>query len=146
MSHDMNKMFVLRKEDATHGWHLIDAKGKVLGRLATEIADLLRGKGKPTYTPHTGGGDYVVVINAEKIVLTGNKLEGKIYTRVTGWMGGKKEVTAKHIMSTYPERILEHAVAGMMSDNSINDRMVKNLKIYVGADHPHKAHFSSTTV
>lgn len=141
MSRDMNRMFVLRKEDATHEWHFVDAKGKVLGRLATEIADLLRGKGKPTYTPHTAGGDYVVVVNAEKIVLTGNKLENKIYEKVTGWMGGKKEFSAKHIMNTYPDRILKSAVAGMMADNTINDRMFKNLKIYIGPDHPHKAHF-----
>ncbi len=143
MSHDMNKMFVLRKEDAQPSWHLIDAQGKVLGRLATEIADLLRGKGKPTYTPHSANGDYVVVINAEKVVLTGNKLKDKIYQRVSGWMGGKKELTAKYVMSTHPTRILEHAVAGMMSDNTLNDRMIKNLKVYTGSEHPHTAQFQS---
>ncbi len=143
MSHDMNKMFVLRKEDAEPRWHLIDAQGKVLGRLATEIADLLRGKGKPTYTPHSANGDYVVVINAEKVVLTGNKLKDKIYQRVSGWMGGKKELTAKYVMSTHPTRILEHAVAGMMSDNILNDRMIKNLKVYTGSEHPHTAQFQS---
>lgn len=141
MSIDMNRMFNLRKEDAEPRWHLVDAKGKILGRLATEIADLLRGKGKPTYTPHSANGDYVVVINAEKIVLTGNKLQNKIYQRVSGWMGGKKELTAKHVMNTHPERIIESAVAGMMSDNIINDRMIKNLKVYVGIEHPHKAQF-----
>jgi len=141
MSMDMNRMFNLRKEDAEPRWHLIDAQGKILGRLATEIADLLRGKGKPTYTPHSANGDYVVVINAEKVVLTGNKLEDKIYQRVTGWIGGKKEVTAKHMLNTHPERIVEFAVAGMMADNIINDRMIKNLKVYVGAEHPHQAHF-----
>lgn len=142
MSIDMNRMFNLRKEDAEPRWHLVDAQGKVLGRLATEIADLLRGKGKPTYTPHTANGDYVVVVNAEKVVLTGNKMENKTYIRVTGWMGGKKELTAKHVLSTHPERIIEAAVAGMMADNIINDRMIKNLKVYVGAEHPHKAHFA----
>jgi large subunit ribosomal protein L13 len=145
MSIDMNRMFNLRKEDAEPRWHLVDAQGKVLGRLATEIADLLRGKGKPTYTPHTANGDYVVVINADKVVLTGNKLENKTYIRVTGWMGGKKELTAKHVLSTHPERIIESAVAGMMADNIINDRMIKNLKVYVGTEHPHKAHFAQKT-
>ena len=138
----MNRMFNLRKEDAQPRWHLVDAKGKILGRLATEIADLLRGKGKPTYTPHSANGDYVVVINAEKVVLTGNKFEDKIYQRVTGWIGGKKEVTAKHVLNTHPERIVEHAVAGMMADNIINDRMIKNLKVYAGMEHPHQAHFT----
>ena len=142
MSMDMNRMFNLRKEDAEPLWHFVDAEGKVLGRLATEIADLLRGKGKPTYTPHTANGDYVVVINAEKIKLTGNKLENKTYIRVSGWMGGKKELTAKHVMSTHPERILESAVAGMMADNILNARMIKNLKVYVGSEHPHKAQFA----
>ncbi len=144
MSHDMNKMFVLRKEDAEPRWHLVDAKGKVLGRLATEIADLLRGKGKPTYTPHSANGDYVVVINAEKIVLSGNKLKDKIYQRVSGWMGGKKELTARYIMETHPTRILQHAVAGMMATNTLNDRMIKNLKIYTGSEHPHTGQFNSS--
>lgn len=143
MSIDMNRMFNLRKEDAQPRWHLVDAKGKILGRLATEIADLLRGKGKPTYTPHSANGDYVVVINAEKVILTGNKVEDKIYQRVTGWIGGKKEVTAKHVLNTHPERIVEHAVAGMMADNIINDRMIKNLKVYAGVEHPHQAHFTT---
>ena len=143
MSHDMNKMFVLRKEDAEPRWHLVDAKGKVLGRLATEIADLLRGKGKPTYTPHSANGDYVVVINAEKIVLSGNKLKDKIYQRVSGWMGGKKELTARYVMETHPTRILQHAVAGMMATNILNDRMIKNLKIYTGTEHPHTGQFKS---
>ncbi len=138
MSIDMNKMFNLRKEDAEPRWHLINAEGKVLGRLATEVADLLRGKGKPTYTPHSADGDYVVIINAEKVVLTGNKLEGKIYQRVSGWMGGKKEVTAKHVMATFPTRIITHAVEGMMADNILNARMIRNLKVYAGPDHPHK--------
>lgn len=136
---DMNKTFFLRKEDREPKWHLIDAEGKVLGRLATEIADLLRGKGKVTYTPHTAGGDYVVVINAEKVKLTGNKVEDKIYQRVSGYIGNKKEFTAKQILEKHPTRIIEHAVKGMLPKNKLSNLVRKNLKLYVGTEHPHEA-------
>lgn len=136
---DMNKAFFLRKEDREPKWHLIDAEGKVLGRLATEIADLLRGKGKATYTPHTASGDYVVVINAEKVKLTGNKIEDKIYQRVSGYIGGKKEFTAKHVLATHPTRILEHAVNGMLPKNKLGEQVKRNLKLYVGTEHPYGA-------
>ena len=135
---DMNKTFFLRKEDRAPKWHLIDAEGQVLGRLATKIADLLRGKGKATYTPHTACGDYVVVINAEKVKLTGNKLEDKIYQRVSGYIGGKKELTAKHVLATHPTRIIEHAVNGMLPKNKITNYVKTNLKLYVGKEHPHE--------
>jgi len=137
---DMNKAFFLRKEDREPKWHLIDAEGKILGRLATEIADLLRGKGKPTYTPQTASGDYVVVINAEKVKLSGNKLEDKIYIRYSGWMGGKKELTAKEILEKHPTRIIEHAVGGMLPKNKLSNLIKKYLKLYAGKEHPHEAH------
>lgn len=136
---DMNKAFFLRKEDREPKWHLIDAEGKVLGRLATEIADLLRGKNKPTYTPQTASGDYVVVINAEKVKLTGNKLEDKIYIRYSGYMGGKKEFTAKQILEKHPTRLIEHAVVGMLPKNKLNNIIKKYLRLYAGKEHPHEA-------
>lgn len=136
---DMNRSFVLRKEDRNPQWHVIDAKGKVLGRLATEIADILRGKNQPHFTPHTDSGDYVVVINAEKIVLTGNKWEGKEYDRHTGWMGGYKVVTAKDLMKKHPTHLVEYAVRGMLPKNKLNREIVKKLKVYAGAEHPHAA-------
>ena len=109
----MNKAFFLRKEDRAPRWLIVDAEGKILGRLATQIADVLRGKDKAHYTPHTDGGDYVVVINAEKIVLTGNKLENKEYARYTGWMGGYKTTTAQQMLVKHPTRLVELAVKGM---------------------------------
>ncbi len=136
---DMNKAFFLRKEDRQPKWHLIDAEGKILGRLATEIADLLRGKGKPTYTPHTADGDYVVVINAEKVKLTGSKATDKMYQRVTGWRGNKKEYTAKEVFAKHPTRIIEHAVLGMLPKNTLGRLVQRNLKLYAGKDHPHEA-------
>ena len=141
----MNRAFFLRKEDRDPQWRLIDAQGKVLGRLATEIAEALRGKDKPDYTPHTDGGDYVVVINAEKITLTGNKLngkKGKIYARYTGYIGGYKETTAKDMMENNPERLIEKAVKGMLPDNRLSRQVIKKLKVYAGSEHPHKAQVS----
>jgi large subunit ribosomal protein L13 len=139
MNQNMNKSFLLRVEDSKPNWHVIDAEGQILGRLATQIADLLRGKGKPTYTPHTISGDYVVVINAEKVVLSGNKMESKLYTSYSGWVGGKKELTAKQVFVKNPTTLLEHAVEGMLPKNKISRRIIKNLKLYVGPNHPHAA-------
>lgn len=139
---DMNRSFCLRKEDATPGWRVIDAEGKVLGRLATQIADALRGKDKAFYTPHTDSGDYIVVINAEKVVLTGNKLEGKIYDRYSGWMGGYKVTSAKDMLAKKPEFLIEHAVKGMLPKNKLSDKIIKKLKVYAGSEHPHKAQLS----
>lgn len=138
----MNKSFRLRKEDAVPAWRVIDAQGKVLGRLATHIADALRGKDKAFYTPHTDSGDYIVVINAEKIVLTGNKLEGKIYDRYSGWMGGYKVTSAKDMLAKKPEFLIEHAVKGMLPKNKLSDQIIKKLKVYAGSEHPHKAQVS----
>lgn len=136
---DMNKAFLMKKEARSPRWKLIDAKGKTVGRLATLIADTLRGKDKAEYTPHTDTGDYVVVINAAEVVFTGNKWEDKIYDRYTGWMGGYKEVAAKDMLKKHPERILEAAVKGMLPKNKLNRQVIKKLKIYAGAEHPHQA-------
>ena len=136
---DLNRTFYLRKEDRAPKWHVIDAEGRILGRLATEIADMLRGKDKPYYTPHTDTGDYVMVINAEKVALSGKKLKNKIYARYSGWMGGLKEITAKQMLEKHPTRLVEQAVKGMLPKNKLNRQIFKKLKVYVGSEHPHKA-------
>lgn len=136
---DMNSAFFLKNEARKPRWKLIDAKGKTVGRLATLIADTLRGKDKAEYTPHTDTGDYVVVINVEHVVFTGDKWNDKIYDRYTGWMGGYKVVSAKDMRKNHPERILEQAVKGMLPKNKLNRQIIKKLKIYAGAEHPHKA-------
>lgn len=136
---DMNKAFFLRKEDRDPKWFLINAEGQVLGRLATKIADILRGKNKPSYTPHTDGGDYVIVINAEKVKLTGNKLEDKVYDRYSGWIGGYKTLTAKQVLERHPTKIIQHAVNGMLPKNKLNRQVIKKLKVYAGTQHPHMA-------
>jgi len=139
MNINMNRAFYLRKEDRRPKWILVDAADKVLGRLATDIADTLRGKKKPGYTPHTDAGDYVVVINAEKIKLTGDKLEQKKYVRYSGWFGGRKETSAEHMLEKHPTFIVEHAVKGMMPKTRLARQQVKKLKVYAGTEHPHKA-------
>jgi len=120
-------------------WHIIDADGKTVGRLATEAARILMGKNKPTYTPYIDVGDHVVVINAEKVVFTGNKWKDKIYRHHTGWPGGLKEITAQKQLQQHPERILEYAIRGMLPKNRLGRKMGKKLKVYVGTDHPHQA-------
>jgi large subunit ribosomal protein L13 len=136
---DMNRTFFMRKEDRNPKWIVIDAEGKILGRLATEIANRLRGKDKATYTPHTDGGDYVVVINAEKIVLTGDKWEQKEYVRYTGWIGGQKTIIARDLRAKHPERIIELAVKRMLPKNVLNRYVHRKLKVYKGPNHPHSA-------
>jgi large subunit ribosomal protein L13 len=135
----MNKAFFLRTEDRAPQWWILDAQDLVLGRAATHIADVLRGKNKPQYTPHTDTGDYVVVINAEKIKLTGNKLEDKEYDRYSGWQGGYKVTTAGEILKKHPERLIEYAVKGMLPKNKLNRQIIKKLKVYAGTEHPHIA-------
>lgn len=120
-------------------WFLVDAQNKTLGRLATEIARRLRGKHKPIYTPHTDTGDYIVVINAEKLAVTGNKLQDKIYYHHTGYPGGIRSKTLGKMMATKPCTVLEKAVHGMMPKGPLGRKMLKKLKIYNGADHPHAA-------
>lgn len=135
----MNKVFYLHKEDRNPQWRVFDAKDMILGRLATQVANALRGKDKPFFTPHDDAGDYVVVINADKIKLTGNKWEGKIYDRYSGWMGGYSVTTAKELMAKHPTQLVEHAVKGMLRRNKLNKEVIKKLKVYAGPEHPHKA-------
>jgi large subunit ribosomal protein L13 len=136
---DMNKTFFLRREDEQPRWRQIDAQGKIVGRLATEIADALRGKDRATYTPHADAGDYVVVINAEKIVFTGNKMTEKIYQRYTGYIGNRKEFTPANLMEKSPERIIELAVRGMLPKNKLARELLRKLRVYKGSEHPHAA-------
>ncbi len=120
-------------------WHLVDASDKVLGRLASRIALLLMGKRKPNYTPHIDQGDFVVVINAEKVKLTGNKLENKIYYHHSGYPGGLKARKAKEILEKHPERLIKLAVKRMLPKNKLGRKMLKRLKVYAGDKHPHQA-------
>jgi len=120
-------------------WFVIDANGKTVGRLATEAARLLMGKNKPSYTPYLDVGDHVVVINAEKVVFTGNKWKEKIYYHHTGYPGGLKSVSAEKQLQRHPERILESAIRGMLPKTKMGRKMGKKLKVYTGSDHPHKA-------
>ncbi|HDD35568.1 MAG TPA: 50S ribosomal protein L13 [Candidatus Desulfofervidus auxilii] len=131
--------FVLRKEDVKRNWYVVDASGKVLGRLASQIAIRLMGKHKPIYTPHVDTGDYIIVVNAEKIRLTGKKWEKKFYYRHSGYMGGLKIFTAKELWQKKPERLIELAVRRMLPKNKLGRKMLKKLKVYVGPNHPHKA-------
>ena len=133
------KTFVAKEHEIEKNWHLIDASDKVLGRLATEIATILRGKKKPIFTPHMDAGDYVVVVNAEKVVLTGNKLEKKTYYRHSGYVGGLKETTAKEMLEKKPENLIKFAVKGMLPKTSLGRRQLTKLKVYTGPDHPHQA-------
>ena len=133
------KTTYVNKATAQKEWVLIDAENEVLGRLASKVAKLLRGKYKPTFTPHTDCGDNVIIINAEKIVLTGNKLTDKQYTRHTGYPGGQRQTTPAAVMKSHPERVIEHAVKGMLPKNRLGNAVMKNLHLYVGAEHKHEA-------
>ncbi len=137
---DMNSAFYLRKEDNAHPqWRVIDAKGQVLGRMATKIADILRGKDKPYFTPHTDSGDYVVVINASEVVLTGKKMDDKEYAHYTGWIGGQKITSAKELLAKHPDRIITLAVKGMLPKNILSRYLMRKLRVYPGSQHPHLA-------
>ncbi|MDZ4678095.1 MAG: 50S ribosomal protein L13 [Oligoflexia bacterium] len=120
-------------------WHIIDASGKILGRLSTEIANILRGKHRPTFTPHVDTGDFVVVINAEKIEMTGNKWKTKNYYRHSEWFGGLKTMSAEQMRDHQPEFIIREAVKGMLPKNKLARNMITKLKVYAGPEHPHKA-------
>ena len=133
------KTLSLRKEDATHDWFIVDASDKILGRLATKIADRIRGKDKPTFTPHTDGGDYVVVVNAEKIKVTGAKFEDKKYYTHSLYPGGLKTRTFREMNERFPERIIEEAVKGMLPKNKLGKSMIKKLKVFSGPDHEHES-------
>lgn len=133
------KTYNARKETAIHKWYLVDARGKTLGRLASEIARRLRGKHKPEYTPHVDTGDYIVVINAKDIHITGTKRKNKIYYKHTGYPGGLKEISFEKLLAKKPERIIELAVKGMLPKNPLGYAMYKKLKVYQGPAHPHAA-------
>lgn len=136
---DMNKTFFLRKEDVKHKWHVIDASDQVLGRLATNAANLLRGKGKAVYTPHANCGDYVIVTNCKKIVLTGNKWKDKKYKTYSGYRGGLKVLSAEEVFEKEPAKIIKLAIKRMLPKNKQSREIIKRLKIYTGNEHPHAA-------
>ena len=133
------KTFSAKPETVARGWYLVDADGKTLGRLATELARRLRGKHKPEYTPHVDTGDYLVVINADKVRVTGHKLEDKIYHRHTGYVGNMKHTSLGKVLNEHPERAIEMAVKGMLPKNPLGRAMFKKLKVYAGAEHKHQA-------
>ena len=135
----MQKTFMAKKENAEQQWYVIDADGLTLGRLASEVARLLKGKHKPTYTPHVNMGDFVVVTNAAKVVLTGKKLEQKFYYRHSGYPGGLKKIRYDELLVRWPERAVSLAVKRMLPSNRLGRTMMGNLKIYPGAQHPHGA-------
>ncbi len=130
---------MLREAEIERKWYVIDAEGQVLGRLASRVATILRGKHKPTFAPHLDVGDHVVVINAEKVTLTGKKLRDKVYRWHTGYIGHLREVKAETMLRTHPDRVIEWAVQGMLPKNRLGRAMAKKLKVYRGADHPHQA-------
>ena len=130
---------MLTREEADQKWYVVDAKDKVLGRLATKVADVLRGKHKPTFTPNADIGDFVIVVNADKVKLTGKKMTDKVYYHHTGFMGGLKSTTPEKVLGgRHPERIVEWAVRGMLPKSRLGDRLFTKLKVYAGPDHPHK--------
>ncbi len=133
------KTYSARPQDIRRQWHLIDAEGKTLGRLATEVARRLRGKHKPEYTPHIDTGDYVVIINAEKIGVTGRKMSDKVYHRHTGYIGNLKSITLEKLLARRPERVIQQAVKGMMPRGPLGRAMLGKLKVYAGPEHPHAA-------
>ncbi len=133
------KTYSARPQDVRRQWHLIDAEGKTLGRLASEIARRLRGKNKPEYTPHVDTGDYVVVINAEKIHVTGRKMSDKTYHHHTGYIGNLKSISLEKLLARKPEKVIQQAVKGMMPRGPLGRAMLGKLKVYAGADHPHAA-------
>lgn len=133
------KTYMAKPLEVERKWYLIDASGQTLGRLATEVATILRGKHKPTYTPHVDTGDYVIIINAEKIVLTGKKLDQKMYRRHSGYPGGLKEMTYRNLLNKRPERAIETAIKGMLPHNRLGRKMFTKLKVYKGSEHPHQA-------
>lgn len=135
----MKTTFMAKAAEVDRKWFIVDAEGKTLGRLAAEVAKVLRGKNKPIFTPHVDTGDFVVIINAEKVVLTGKKLVQKTYFRHSGYVGGTTFTTAGKMLADKPERVLELAVKGMLPKNTLGRQMYRKLKVYRGAEHPHAA-------
>ncbi len=133
------KTATAKPSEVVRKWHLVDGEGMVVGRMATQIATILRGKHKPSYTPNIDTGDYVVVINADKVRFTGNKMQQKEYQRYSGYTGGQKKRTAQEMMDKFPERIVEKAVKGMLPKSKLGRAMFKKLFVYPGTEHPHTA-------
>jgi large subunit ribosomal protein L13 len=132
------KTFSPKGSRVTRDWHVIDADGQILGRLATQVAIYLKGKHKPIYAPHMDMGDHVVVVNAERIRVTGNKLKQKVYTRYSGYPGGLKRRTLEQELAKFPERVIEHAVRGMLPKTALGKAMFQKLHVYAGSEHPHR--------
>ena len=132
------KTYTPKKDEIEHAWWIVDAEGQVLGRLATRLARILRGKHKPSFTPHLDVGDHVVVINADKVILTGKKADQKTYFRHSGYMGHEKHIPFRRMMERYPERVIELAVRGMLPKNTLGRHMRRKLKVYAGSEHPHQ--------
>lgn len=133
------KSFIAKPHEVERKWYVIDAEGKNLGRLASEVASILRGKKKPIYTPHVDTGDYVIIVNADKIVVTGNKMKQKVYKRHTGYPGGLKEITLEKLLDRKPEEVLKHAIKGMLPKGRLGRQMYTKLKVYAGPEHNHQA-------
>ena len=133
------KTYTVKAAEIKQEWFVVDAEGKTLGRLASEIAQILKGKHKPTYSPHLDCGDFVIVVNADKIHVTGQKLDQKIYYRHSGYPGGLKEVSLRRQLETHPDRVITAAVKGMLPKNKLGRRMIKKLKVYAAPTHPHEA-------
>ncbi|MBS3905482.1 MAG: 50S ribosomal protein L13 [Syntrophaceae bacterium] len=133
------KTYQAKKEEVEHQWYLVDAEGRVLGRLAAELAKILRGKNKPIYTPHVDTGDFVIVVNAGKVALTGKKMKDKIYYHHTGYPGGIRDMSAEKLLAKKPTEMIRIAVKGMLPKTSLGRQMIQKLKIYAGAKHPHEA-------
>ena len=140
------KTYTAKPQEVERKWYVVDANGQTLGRLATQVAMILRGKHRPTYTPHVDTGDHVIIINAEKIHLTGKKLQDKKYYRHSGYPGGIKSVTAGEVLQRHPERVIKAAVWGMIPHNKLGRQMIKKLKVYAGAEHPHEAQMPEALV
>lgn len=135
----MRTTYMAKPNEVERKWYIVDAEGQTLGRLATEVASILRGKHKPTFTPHVDTGDNVIIVNAEKIHLTGNKLADKIYYRHSGYAGGLKETTAGEMLAKKPERVLELAIKGMLPKNTLGRKQGMKLHVYAGSEHKHQA-------
>ncbi len=133
------KTYQAKKEEIEHQWYVVNAEGKILGRLATKLANLLRGKNKPIFTPHVDTGDFVVVVNAKKVVLTGKKMKDKIYYHHTGHPGGIRETSAEKLLAKKPTEVIRIAVKGMLPKTSLGRQMLRKLKVYAGPSHPHEA-------
>jgi large subunit ribosomal protein L13 len=133
------RTFTQKNEEIERDWYVVDAEGETLGRLASRIAPILKGKHKPIYTPHLDCGDFVIIVNAEKVRVTGRKLDQKFYHRHSGYPGGLKSISLRDQLDKYPERVLQAAVRGMLPKNKLGRRMLKKLKVYAGDSHPHQA-------